>query len=77
MQLEVLSVKGVLVSCEVTLVVLPGLEGSFGILPGHTPFISVLIEGKMSYFNPNENELDISAGFVKVQDDKISVCLNS
>lgn len=77
MQLEVLSLKGVLVSSNVTSVVLPGLEGSFGILPGHTPFVSILKEGKIKYYTPEEKEIEVSGGFVKVQDDVISVCLNS
>jgi len=77
MQLEVLSLKGVLVNVKVTSVVLPGLEGSFGVLPGHTPFVSILKEGKIKYFTPEENDLEVAGGFVKVQDDVISVCLNN
>jgi len=77
MQLEILSIKGVLVNCEVNSVVLPGIQGSFGIWPGHTPFISILKKGKLSYFNPDENELVIEGGYVKVQEDHICVCLNN
>jgi F-type H+-transporting ATPase subunit epsilon len=77
MQLEVLSFKGVVVSCEVSSVILPGVEGAFGIWPGHTPFISILKQGKLSYFNPGLNELDIEGGYVKIKDDFISVCLNN
>jgi len=76
MQLEVLSIKGVVVSCEVNSVILPGLQGSFGVWPGHTPLVSVLKDGKLLYFNPDENELAIEGGYVKIQDDYISVCLN-
>ncbi|MDP4277821.1 MAG: hypothetical protein Q8914_09340 [Bacteroidota bacterium] len=75
MQLEVLSVKGTVLSCEVSSVVLPGLQGSFGLLPGHTPFLSILRKGHLYYTDTEEKSLDIDGGFVQVQDDKISVCL--
>lgn len=77
MQLDILSIKGVIVSCEVESVILPGVNGSFGIEQGHTPFISVLNAGNVTYFNPGRNELAIEGGYVKVQDDKIFVCLNN
>ncbi len=75
MKLEVLSEKGVLVSKEVSSVILPGLEGSFGILPDHTPFLSMLTKGHLPYFAPDEPSMDIEGGFVEVRNDRVCVCL--
>jgi F-type H+-transporting ATPase subunit epsilon len=75
MQLEVLSVKGVILDREVTSVVLPGLEGSFGVLPDHTPFLSILRKGRLYYNDPDEKSLEIEGGFVRIQNNRICVCL--
>ena len=37
------------ISQEVDDVSLPGIEGDFGVLPGHTPFFTVLRTGTMWY----------------------------
>jgi F-type H+-transporting ATPase subunit epsilon len=76
MLLEVISVKGVLVSTDVTSVRFPGLEGSFGAMDHHTPILSVLGKGSLIYFDPKEKTMDISGGFVEIRDNKVSVCLN-
>jgi F-type H+-transporting ATPase subunit epsilon len=75
MRLEVISIKGVLLKSEVTSVILPGMEGSFGILPDHTPFLSILRQGTIHYFEPEEKTLLISGGFVEVMDNRICVCV--
>jgi F-type H+-transporting ATPase subunit epsilon len=75
MKLEVLSEKGVLVSKEVSSVILPGLEGSFGVLPDHTPFLSILTKGHLTFFAPDETSMDIEGGFVEVRNDRVCVCL--
>lgn len=75
MKLEVLSVKGKVVDCEVTSVILPGLEGSFGVMPNHEPFLSILRKGQVTYFDPEEKSLVITGGFVQVKENKVSVCL--
>jgi F-type H+-transporting ATPase subunit epsilon len=76
MQLEILSVKGVLVSTNATSVVFPGIEGSFGAMDNHTPILTILGKGQLIYFDPKEQTLDINGGFVEIRDNKISVCLN-
>ncbi len=75
MKLEVLSAKGTVVDCEVTSVILPGLEGSFGVMPDHAPFLSILRKGHVTYYSPNEHSLMINGGLVEVKMDKVSICL--
>ena len=53
---------------------LPGVEGDFGVLPGHTPFFTALRTGEMWYRNGAEKHvLAVSVGFVEVLPDRVSV----
>lgn len=62
------------ISHEVDEVSLPGVEGDFGVLPGHTPFFTALRTGAMWYRQGAEkHSLLVSIGFVEVLPDKVSV----
>jgi F-type H+-transporting ATPase subunit epsilon len=51
-----------------------GLGGELGILPGHTPLISQLQTGVLTYVQDGKNfSLHVSGGFVEVRDDHVSV----
>jgi F-type H+-transporting ATPase subunit epsilon len=64
----------VAISHEVDEVSLPGVEGDFGVLPGHTPFFTALRTGAMWYRQGTEKHtLLVSIGFVEVLPDKVSV----
>jgi F-type H+-transporting ATPase subunit epsilon len=61
-------------SYEVDEVVLPGSQGDFGVLPGHTPFFTSLRTGQMWYRQGGEKHfLAVSVGFVEVLPDRVSV----
>jgi F-type H+-transporting ATPase subunit epsilon len=38
-------------------VVLPGVEGEFGLLPGHIDFSSNLVDGKVRFLDKNEKQI--------------------
>ncbi len=45
----------------------PGIEGDFGVLPGHTPFLTFLNVGELIYkVNGNEKYVAIDGGFIEV-----------
>lgn len=59
---------------EVDYVSMPGVEGDFGVLPGHTPFFTVLRPGTMWYRQGAEKHvLLVAIGFVEVLPDSVSV----
>jgi F-type H+-transporting ATPase subunit epsilon len=61
-------------SHEVDEVSLPGSEGDFGVLPGHTPLFSALRTGQMWYRKGAEKHfLAVSVGFVEVLPSKVTV----
>jgi F-type H+-transporting ATPase subunit epsilon len=62
------------ISQEVDEVSLPGVEGDFGVLPGHTPFFTALRTGMMWYRQGGDKHfLMVSIGFVEVLPDSVSV----
>lgn len=61
-------------SHEVDEVSMPGQEGDFGVLPGHTPLFAGLRTGRMWYRQGNEkHHLAVSVGFVEVLPDQVTV----
>src|SRR5260370_24620060 len=73
-QLEVVTPERRLLAEPVDMVTVPGLGGELGILPGHTPLISELQTGVLSYIEDGKTfQLHVSGGFVEVRDDHVPV----
>jgi F-type H+-transporting ATPase subunit epsilon len=49
-QFELVTPERLIVSSEVEMVVVPGSEGNFGVLPGHAPLISTLRPGTIDIY---------------------------
>ena len=61
-------------SYEVDEVAMPGQEGDFGVLPGHTPLFAGLRTGTMWYRQGSEKHfLAVSVGFAEVLPDRVTV----
>ena len=76
--LEVVTPDKVLVSQEADMVVAPGTEGEFSILPGHTLFLSGIIPGELRYTSGSGSEcLAVTTGFAEVSNDRVSVIVDS
>jgi F-type H+-transporting ATPase subunit epsilon len=74
LQLDVITPERRLLSEQVDSVTVPGLNGELGILPGHTPLISALQTGLLSYAQGGATRrLLVSGGFVEVNADRVSV----
>jgi F-type H+-transporting ATPase subunit epsilon len=59
---------------EVDEVVVPGSEGSFGVLPGHTPMLATLTVGEIEYRRGNETSYAaVSFGFAEVLPDRVTI----
>ncbi len=73
-QLDVVTPERRVLSEAVDMVTVPGLGGELGILPGHTPLISQLQTGVLSYVQNGQTfQLHVSGGFIEVRDDRVSV----
>ena len=73
-QLQIVSVDRSLVNETVDEVEIPGDDGYFGVLPGHTPLLGTLQVGELWYRQGQEKHyLLIAFGFVEVQPDRVTV----
>src|ERR671920_1058063 len=74
LQLDVITPERRLLSEQVDAATVPGMNGELGILPGHTPLISQLQTGVLSYTQGGAtHRLHVSGGFVEVNADRVSV----
>jgi F-type H+-transporting ATPase subunit epsilon len=74
LQLQVVSADRPLVNEQVDEVGIPGAEGYFGVLPGHTPLLSTLQVGTLWYRQGQETQyLAIAFGFAEVQPDRVTI----
>ena len=74
LKLIVVTPERKVVDTEADQVELPGQLGYLGILPGHAPLISLLTTGVLTYKRAaREKSLALSAGFVEVANDAVSV----
>ncbi len=77
--LEVVTPQKAIVSEEVEIVVAPGSEGEFGVLKGHTTFLTSLKIGTLRYkdVKGKERYLFINGGFAEVLPDKVTILAES
>jgi F-type H+-transporting ATPase subunit epsilon len=74
MLFELATPTRLLVSAEVDEVVAPGVEGYFGVLPGHAPFLTTLGAGEVMYRQGREeNHVAVSGGFAEVTSERVII----
>ena len=73
-QLQIVSADRSLVNEQVDEVEIPGSDGFFGVLPGHTPLLAVLGMGELWYRQGQDKHyLSIAFGFAEVQPDRVTI----
>jgi F-type H+-transporting ATPase subunit epsilon len=78
LRLEMVTPYKHVLSRDVDEVTAPGTVGEMGILPGHTPILTTLKIGELSYRQGNQNyHVAINWGFVEVEDDKVIVLVET
>ena len=75
MLLEIVAPSRQVVRAEhVDEVIAPGSEGEFGVLPGHTPFLTMLKVGKLSYREGTAwHYLAVDWGYAEVGPDRVII----
>ena len=74
MRFELATPSRMLVSADVDEVVAPGVEGYFGVLPGHAALLTTLGSGEVSYRTGKaEQYLLVAGGFAEVQPDRVII----
>jgi F-type H+-transporting ATPase subunit epsilon len=75
-QFELVTPEKLVVSTEVEMVVVPGTEGNFGVLPGHSPLISTIRPGMIEIYEtrPNISErIFVVSGIAEVTPERCTV----
>ncbi len=76
--LEVVTPARVVVSRDVDIMVAPGSEGEFGVLPGHVTFLTGIVPGELRYNAGSESaSLAVTTGFAEVSGNKVSVLVDA
>ena len=74
LHLEIVTPERLAYSDEVDMVLVPGSEGELGILPHHTPLVSLLGVGELKIRKGGSEEVfAIAGGFLQVRPDKVVV----
>jgi len=78
-KLEVVTPAKYVVSEDVEIVMAPGTLGEFGVLSGHTPFLTSLKTGRILYKDANGKEkmLFVSGGFAEATPHKVTILAES
>ena len=72
---ELASPEALLVSAAVDMVIVPGAEGDFGVLPGHAPFISTVRPGVIDVYDGDkiDQRIFVADGFAEVNERRCTV----
>ena len=74
MILELATPTRMLVTAEADEVVAPGVEGYFGVLPGHAAFLTTLAPGEVTYRSgQTEHRVAVTGGFAEVRAERVII----
>jgi len=78
-RLEVVTPEKSVVSESAQIVMAPGSMGEFGVLTGHTPFLTTLKTGALKYKDESGRErfVFVSSGFAEALPDRVTVLAES
>lgn len=76
-QLEVVTPARRVLSEEVTFITAPGAEGTFGVMPGHSPFLTtlnpgVLVVGEMA----DARKVALDVGYAEVLPERVTILVD-
>ena len=78
LNLEIITPEKTVVKDEVDVVEATGAQGEFGLMPGHTQFLTALAIGEIRYIkNGVTTYLAASGGFAEVVDDKVTLLVDT
>ena len=74
LKFDLVSPERLVLSAEVDAVQIPGAEGDFGVLPNHSPVMSVIREGVLRVENDGTvTEYQLEGGFADVTPEGVTV----
>lgn len=78
-KIQIVTPDKIVVDDEASIVMAPGSEGEFGVLDGHTPFLTGLQIGNVHYKDAGNNEryVFVNGGFAEALPDKVTILAES
>ena len=78
-KIQIVTPDKVVIDDDASIVMAPGTDGEFGVLSGHTPFLTSLKVGTIHYKDANGDEryVFVSGGFAEALPDKVTVLAES
>ena len=78
LKLEIVTPQGKIFSNDVKMVILPGSEGEFGVLPGHVSVVTTLKTGVIEIQKTDEKKemIAINWGYVKVDEQSVDILID-
>jgi F-type H+-transporting ATPase subunit epsilon len=74
LDVEIVTPDRIILQAQVDELNLPSEWGYIGILPGHTPLLTILGQGELMYRqNTSQRYMTIFWGFMEVNDDKVTI----
>ena len=72
---DFVSPEASIVSSEVEMVLIPGIDGDAGILPNHSPFMTTLRQGivEVTFEEGNVKRYLVEGGFADITQDKMTI----
>ena len=78
LHLKIISPSAVVVDAHVPSANIPGLEGDFGVLPGHAPLLAQIGTGNLVYTSQGRpRHMAVDGGWVEVLGDHVRVLVNT
>ncbi len=78
LRLEMVTPYKMVLAEDVDEVTAPGSVGEFGLLPGHTPLLTTLKIGELTYRQGNELfHVAVNWGYVEVEEDRVTVLVET
>src|SRR5215469_1058696 len=78
LKLEIVTPEGRAYSDDVSMVVLPAVEGEIGVYPAHVPLMTQLQPGELRIVKDGKTtELVVGSGFIEITGDKVAVLTDS
>ena len=73
-KLDIVTAERVVFSDDVEIIMAPGIDGELGILPNHSPLMTMLLPGELRLKKSGEEfSLAISGGFLEIRPDRVIV----
>lgn len=75
LNVELVTPERLLVSADAEMMVVPGVEGEFGVLPGHVPVVSLLKDGVANLYNNKtiDRRFFVIGGFAEVSGERCTL----